>query len=542
MQFIRRWAQRHPILLQAILWALPAILAGALLRGLLLRYLPYAYWGSDSNSYFSFAERLLTEGKTSLYDKRRFVYPVLMLPVAVLPGATLHWIAWLQHGLGLLTLVPLAYCVRKIHRHWRWWTIPVTTLYAGLPIILWYEHEMLAENFFFAALIWTIAGWLAWTGATEVKRRSRLWWCFWIPFAIVVLTKPAGRFFWPGVLFAILIVVGWRWIRRREALAIGATAALTLMIGQDTQGSWLLYTSAFPLTKIESAPHAALKREVRDLVIDAREGLDRGEITENKPWKRFLKNPERQEERPLWRDLARDDVHRARVYRELAMEGIRAEPLQFLIIAGQKILLSANPDDFKAERFDQDYTAEKFEHLYERYLTESPWRLRNLFGLSRHEPLPPYDAVKDWITPTGHQTAESWMRSYAEKFEDIVLLVNEPGKEDGVQKLAHFGATPLGWWLLAAVGLSFTPRYFRRLGVWVLVAMSYLFGVFLVGGANPRFFAAVWSIIALLLPLPLDALMSLVRSRSHRSPESGSRASLAEPPESRPPPSLAIHD
>jgi len=39
--------RRHPLLLDAILWAIPAILFGAGLRLMLLHYSPYAYWGSD---------------------------------------------------------------------------------------------------------------------------------------------------------------------------------------------------------------------------------------------------------------------------------------------------------------------------------------------------------------------------------------------------------------------------------------------------------------------------------------------------------------
>ena len=35
-----------------------------------------------------------------------------------------------------LTLVPLAYVVRRGLVHWRWWIMPVTLLYAGLPLTL----------------------------------------------------------------------------------------------------------------------------------------------------------------------------------------------------------------------------------------------------------------------------------------------------------------------------------------------------------------------------------------------------------------------
>src|SRR5215212_7086269 len=86
---LRAWTQRHPLIRQCLLWALPAIAFGAVLRGLLLSYSPYAYWGSDSNSYFSFAEQFLSSGKISLYDKRRYVYPLFLLPVSLLPGSDL---------------------------------------------------------------------------------------------------------------------------------------------------------------------------------------------------------------------------------------------------------------------------------------------------------------------------------------------------------------------------------------------------------------------------------------------------------------------
>ena len=105
---LRAFIRRHPLVRDALLWALPAIVLGGVLRWMLTSYLPYAYWGSDSRSYFSFAELLLDSGKISLYDKRRYLYPIYLLPVSMLPGATLKWVAWIQHLGGLLTLVPLS--------------------------------------------------------------------------------------------------------------------------------------------------------------------------------------------------------------------------------------------------------------------------------------------------------------------------------------------------------------------------------------------------------------------------------------------------
>ena len=68
---LRAFFKNHPVLREVLLWSLPALLVGGALRVLLLSYLPYGYWGSDSKSYYSFAHMLLTEGYVSLDEKRR---------------------------------------------------------------------------------------------------------------------------------------------------------------------------------------------------------------------------------------------------------------------------------------------------------------------------------------------------------------------------------------------------------------------------------------------------------------------------------------
>lgn len=518
MSFLHSWWERHPLVRQSILWAVPAILFAATLRALLLSYSPYAYWGSDSNSYFSFAERLLTEGKISLYEKRRYCYPFFILPITVLPGAMLRWLAWIQHGIGLATLVPLAYCVRKTSTNWRWLVVPVTVFYGGLPLILWYEHEMLAENLFFAAVVWSCAGWIAWVGEPVLRRKQQLWWWFFVPFAIVVLTKASGRFFWPGVVLGLTAVRAWRFLRWREATAMAVALVLTLKIGQDSQGSWLLYTSAFPLTKLETPLHAEYKAEIRDMVLAARAAVSEFRADENRKWKRFLKNPEEQTDRPRWTALGRNEKLKMKVYREMAWEGIKEHPGQFLVIAWQKIMSSANPDDFKAERFNTDYYPRRFEHLYERYLTESPWRLRTLFGLPHHKPIPDYAEMRRRIEPDPVSRASTWLIAYDEAFERIVQLEydasDEPLKPSKPDRLA-----PMGWWLLAGALLSLLPAYFRRVGVWAIVVGGYLLGVFLVGGANARFFGAAWGVLALLMAVPLDLLIAGARNAFRRRRE-----------------------
>src|SRR4051794_38059236 len=123
---VKLFLRRHPAVRDALLWALPALVVGLVLRACLLSYMPLAYWGSDSRSYFDFTYKLYVEHYISLVEKRRFLYPIFVALVALLPGTPLRWLAWVQHGFGLLTLIPVAYVVRKTFFQWRWWIVPIT--------------------------------------------------------------------------------------------------------------------------------------------------------------------------------------------------------------------------------------------------------------------------------------------------------------------------------------------------------------------------------------------------------------------------------
>src|SRR4051812_48269718 len=203
---LRSFLNCHPLVRDALRWAIPALIFGTILRVLLVSYLPYAYWGADSKSYFGFAHKLVTEGNISLYEKRRFLYPIILAPITMLPGAPLRWVAVLQHAFGVMTLLPLAYIVRKTLVYWKFWIVPVTVIFAGLPVVVWYEQELLGENVFFALLVWAFAGWCAWAGEARIERSRRLFWCFFVPFALFILTKPSGRFVWPGIAVGLVLV------------------------------------------------------------------------------------------------------------------------------------------------------------------------------------------------------------------------------------------------------------------------------------------------------------------------------------------------
>jgi hypothetical protein len=500
--------RRHPAVRDACLWAIPAILFGAALRLLLLDYSPYAYFGSDSKSYFFFAFDAFTRLSLGLDEKRRYIYPILLLPVTLLPGSPLKWLAWIQHGLGLLTLVPLAYCVRKTFVAWKWWIVPVTAFFAGLPMIIWYEHEMLGETVFFGAILWSVAGWIAWRSAPNLERARRLWWCFFIPFAIVLLTKPSGRFLLPGLVIALVIVAGWRVFDRRRIIAFVALILAAGTVGQENQGAWLLYTSAFPLTRIDTPKHAEYKAEIRDFVLRMRRHIGAYYELESEPFA-FLEKPREHPEAPLFQKLDEDSGLKAKLYRELALEGIFSRPDLYLYIALQRVIASANPAAFKDSRFSAGYYPEKFEKLYNEFSRNRPRMLQVLFGLSRREPLPPYREIASRISPRPDSFSAQWIPKYVAWFNDAAALLDPPDELEKTERtIARYRPMPLGCWLVAGAVLALVmPRYRSGLGVWTIVIAGYLAGVFLIGGDNARYFGAAWPVMALWIAVPADALV-----------------------------------
>jgi hypothetical protein len=298
-------------------------------------------------------------------------------------------------------------------------------------------------------------------------------------------------------------VAAWRTLRRTHWIALAALLGLQFTIGQDTQGAWLLYTSAFPLTNLESPRHAEYKAEIADLVRRSRaEVFASVRGTEDREWNEFLKAPEKQNERPLWQKFGEDTKRRDRIYKDLAHEAIFAHPVLFVRIALGKIVASANPGEFKGDRFLPAYTLEKYETQYGKDIKERASRIRRLFGLPKDEPVPPFAALAQRIAPQPEAPAAQWMRGYVERYHAIARLVGEGDT---------LALTPLAGWVLLGCALSFLPVFFRPIGVPVLMATSYLFGTFLVGGVNPRYFGAVWVIVLLAMCVPLDLLLRLRR-------------------------------
>jgi hypothetical protein len=511
----RSFFVRHPLLREACCWAIPALLFGAGLRVLFLSYLPYAFWGADSRSYFSFAHRLISELYVSLDEKRRFLYPILMVPVALLPGAPLRWLAILQHAFGVATLLPLAYVVRKTFVFWRLWIVPVTVLFAGLPVVLWYEHELLGENVFFALLVWAFAGWVAWVGEPRIERARGLFWWFFVPFALFILTKPSGRFAWPGVVAGLVIVAAWQRLSRAQIVALVALLPVTLAVGSRKQGAWLLYTATFPLTQLETPLHADYKAQIRDLVEPLARNPDTFYLFDDVPFD-FLERPGDHPDRPLWAALARDEKLKSRIYMDLAVEGIKAHPARFVWFGVQRAIASANHSMFGRNRFTGEYFRDKTEHFYEEAQRDERSPIRMAYALPKRGALPPYEEFVGRLDPARGSWPERVVRGWGETIGDALDFVSIPKVPKAERSILLARPTMLGVWLALGALLSLLPRYRRTLGVWMLLALSYELGVFVVSQTNARYFGPAWPVIVVLLALPADALLGAIRAGVRR--------------------------
>ncbi len=516
---VRRFLLRHPILKEVMIWTVPAIVVGIFLRLLLLSYIPYAYWGSDSRSYFSFAHKLLETGDISLDEKRRYLYPILVAIVGLLPGATLKWLAWLQHGFGVLTLLPLAYAVRKSFVHWKLWIIPITVAFAGLPLNLWYEHELLGENVFFALLVWTFAGWIAWVKEVRLERAQRLFWCFFVPLTLFIITKPSGRFVWPGIACGFIIAWMWRRLTRWQWAALAALILVTLTVGSKKQGAWLLYVATFPLTNLESPLHAEYKAEIRDMVEPLWANRDVYYKLDDEPFA-FLESPEKQDARPLWKALGDDAKLKSSIYMHLALEGIKTHPVQFLRFGMDRTLASINIEQFKEGRFEEEFYPARFERAYEEARTGKTKRtpMHLLFGTEKGAPLPPYSEFAKRLSPRPDtwptRVIQGWVAGF-QKVSRIVHLPQAPDVND--RQMWKVRMTVLGWVLAIGAVLSFLPYYRATLGVWTLVAVSYMMGVFVVSQPNARYLGPVWPVLFLLVFVGLDVLVRIILSARNRT-------------------------
>jgi len=509
----RGWFRQHPLVVDALCWAVPALLFGGLLRILLISYLPYGFWGADSRSFYVFAHKFVSHGALSLGDKRRYLYPLLMLPISYLPGGPLRWLPIFQHAFGWITLVPLAYVVRRTLVTWRLWIIPVTVLYAGLPIAVWVEHELLGDHLFYALLIWTFAGWVAWVSQESPARSRRMFWAFLVPFALFIITKPSGRFVWPGVLLGFIGVKAWRVLGWREIVALLLILVVTPTVGSRKQGAWLVYVATFPLTRLDTPLHADYKAEIREPVERFRQKLEVYHAYQDKEPFYFLRDPGDQDARPLWKALGKDETLKNKIYLNLALEGIKARPDLFLYLGLQRVVFDANISAYGLSRFDDGSYIENTAPFYKEAQESEDSPLRIAFDLSRKGPVPDYAEFQKKLEPAPDSWRARFVRACVGAYGTKLDILRYPPVPQKEFRMSLVRPSFLGCWLAVGLCLVWLPRYRRTLGVWSLIALGYTFGVYLVSVVNVHYIAPIWPVVFVILAVPGDALLAKLLHR-----------------------------
>ncbi len=509
----------------ALRWAVPALIAGLIVRAMFLSFSPYAFWAADSQSYLMLPYRLFHGGEWVFREKRRWLYPILLIPAYGLPGSPLKWLAVWQHAFGLAAVLPLAYVVRRWFVAWKLWVVPITVLYVLCPMLLGYEHVVLAEFLLPALVIWTLAGWTLWIKRAEEGRcHLSAWWWMWVPLLLLILSKPQSRFFWPGLLIGLLFASFWKKLTKWQWASLALILAITLTVGKSSQGVRLAYSTLFSLTRLDTPLLADYKAEIRDLVEEARANLHRYYYADDK-YKDFLQYPheypDTQAKRPLWFELGpKEEEDKQKIYKPLAMEALKSEPHLFLYIALQRVIGATSEGYDDGGFFEADFYAKAFQDRLGKFTEKRPKMLYDLFDWNKERELPDHAEFSEIVSPHPDSTAALALQKMSLVYDWVARMTGPRGASGQGQEIHVFRPRVMGVLVLLGVTIGLcSPRWRELAGAWGLVALGYMVGVYLVGSAYPRFYAAAVPVIFVLAAVPLDMLVQFASARLNRRSE-----------------------
>lgn len=236
---------KSPELRSLLLWCLPALLVGFVLRAVLLVQMPYGFIQYDSPDFLATPYHFLWKHHLVIHGKKSFFTPLFFLLPFLLHIPALIFIPLVQNLMGLLGVVFAGALVQLWFKHWRWLIVPVTVLIAANPFAIWYEKTLMGEaNFLFFTLL------LALWATLWVKNPTRG------NFALLLLGMflnagtrgEAKLFFAVGIILVPLVLWG-QW--RRTLVHLGIvflTMILAFRISETSHAPSLLYGTLVHLT------------------------------------------------------------------------------------------------------------------------------------------------------------------------------------------------------------------------------------------------------------------------------------------------------
>jgi len=472
---------------------LPALLIGALLRIWFLAAIPEAYYGSDSPSYFEATAKLWTRnhGRTLFTEKRRWLYPMLLMPLPVLPISPARTIPILQSLLGLGTVFGIGWIAGNLTRLRAVWVPAVTILAAISPKILWYEHEVVAESVFLAMFVLAVA--LAMPPGSLLDRKRLFW--FLLAAAGVAALKPHGRGIWLGCALYAVLVTGnpFAWGRRCWG-AIVAALVIMLTSGERQQASWLLLDSTLPLVNLDGVKWREYRQALRPLVLQARQELDQYAWAQQK-YKKQLGDGNPATVDPVWASLTNREEEYSEVCSGLGKEAVLAHPLTFARLAITKIGISfaspghylerMNPADFW--RSQQKQNADRWQGVRR--------QLHWFYGMDR----PEYEEkVKE------RATRQNATLPFLSAVSDSMVWMR-----DNTDAAGKHWLSPCWPLVLAVLGflVCLTPSRFVAMSVLWLPTILCLVSVHAIGDYNSQYVQPVEWVGLVLIAIGLDAFV-----------------------------------
>ena len=327
---------------RCLLLCSPALLLGLWLRVLVLHATPEAMLTADTNSYWDSVSHLWNDGKFEIPEKRRWLYPLLLMAAPALPGNTPQVVARVQHAAGLLAIIGVGWITGHLTR-WRMFVVPVATLFfAASPRGLAYEHQIIADSLMTNAFILAAAVALPLRGITQ----RRLAWTFALC-AVVFALKPHGKPLALPILVAAAYFAGvpgrWHW---GNWLLPALCILLLVSSGSSRQGGWLLLSSTLPFVPETGEPFPQYRAALAPVIAEAR-ALGDAYPWEQYRYKKLLADSDSYDDiaagksfaeaGPEWNPLTRRKDEFRRVTSALARSGLRAHPVGWLRFTFTKI-------------------------------------------------------------------------------------------------------------------------------------------------------------------------------------------------------------
>jgi hypothetical protein len=487
-------AGSRPAWLRCLWLCLPALVLGAAMRLSVMVALPEAYYGSDSNSYFQTTAKLWSDGDFELGAKRRWIYPLVLVPTPALPGRTLQWIAAAQHALGLLTVFGIGWVVLQLTRRPQIWVPLITSLAALWPRMLWHEHEVIAETLLLFTVVLAVGLALP---AGSLRRRDRLFW-FLLATTAIVAVKPHGRPIWLGLMFSAVLIAGlpWRWDRRNIVAAL-ASVGIMLSSGSSEQGAWLLLSSALPVVKTEGEKWPEYRAALKPYVEEARADLAQYPWQQGRYKKMLVESKGDKRLGPAWSQLRQDRKEFSKVAKGLAVEGILHAPLTYSYLVLMKMGMVLSDNNAGDRMVPVDFWQEQESNNHSRW-ENRPTEMELLYELDR-------EGYRALVAERQQRTA--WYAPWLPRFTQTFVWTRTIKGTNGRHWLE-----PAWFGLLALLGLvsCLRPSCWRETSPLWLSLVTYMGIIFAVGDTVARYLLPVDWIGLVLVALGLDWLLGLV--------------------------------